>query len=64
MWLQAELDFEIKQIDIDDSSLVSNEIRERYTADVPVVLFQNDVIFYHFFDEIAVREALEKPLKN
>ena len=56
--LQEELKYEIKQIDIDDESLVSAEVRARYNADVPVVMYQDEVIFYHFFDEIAVREAL------
>ena len=56
--LQAELKFEIKQIDIDDASKVSAKEREKYNADVPVVMYQDEVIFYHFFDEIAVREAL------
>lgn len=55
--LQAELKYEIKQIDIDDKSKVSAEVRARYNADVPVVIYQDEVIFYHFFDEIAVREA-------
>lgn len=56
--LQAELEYDIKQIDIDDESQVSVEIRARYNADIPVVMYQDEVIFYHFFDEIAVREAL------
>ncbi len=56
--LQAELKYEIKQVDIDDKSQVCSEVRARYNADVPVVMYQDEVIFYHFFDEIAVREAL------
>ena len=56
--LQAELNFEIKQIDIDDVSKVTAEVRARYNADVPVVMYEDEVIFYHFFDEVAVREAL------
>lgn len=56
--LQEELEYDIKQLDIDDESQVSDELRERYTADVPVVTFNDEVIFYHFFDEIAIREAL------
>ena len=56
--LQAELEYEIIQIDIDDESQVSAEVQARYNADVPVVTYQDEVIFYHFFDEIAVREAL------
>lgn len=58
--LQEELRFDIKQIDIDDNVLVSDETRKKFTADVPVVLFRDDVVFYHFFDEIAIRDALGK----
>ena len=55
--LQAELKYEIKQLDIDDESQVSAEVRARYNADVPVVMYGDEVIFYHFFDETAVREV-------
>lgn len=58
--LQEELKFEIKLLDIDDTSKVSNDLRSRYDVDVPVVTYKDDVIFYHFFDEIAVREAFAK----
>ncbi|MEH6455754.1 MAG: glutaredoxin family protein [Cocleimonas sp.] len=60
--LQTELEFEIKQLDIDDQSQVSVEIRARYNSDVPVVIYGEEVVFYHFFDEIAVREALADSL--
>ena len=56
--LQQELGFEIKQIDID--SQVSEITLKQYNADIPVVTYQNEVVFYHFFDEIAVRQALAK----
>jgi len=55
---QNEIGFEINNIDIDDTSQHSEETRLRYTADIPVVMYQDEVIFYHFFDEIALREAL------
>ena len=55
--LQAELKYEIIQLDIDNESQVSAEIRARYNADVPVVMYGDAVVFYHFFDEIAVRET-------
>ena len=55
--LQAELKYEIIQLDIDNESQVSAEIRARYNADVPVVMYGDEVVFYHFFDEIAVRET-------
>ena len=58
--LQKELKYEIKQIDIDCDSRVSAEKRAQYNADIPVVTYRDEVIFYHFFDEIAVRQALTK----
>jgi len=58
--LQQELGFEIKQVDIDFDPLVNEKTRKQYNADIPVVTYQNEVIFYHFFDEIAVRLALAK----
>lgn len=58
--LQQELGFEIKQVDIDFDPQVNERIRKQYNADIPVVTYQNEVIFYHFFDEIAVRQALAK----
>ena len=53
--LQEELGYKIKQIDIDDDS----ELREKYNVDVPVVSYCDEVIFYHFFDEVALRNALQ-----
>ena len=58
--LQQELGYEIKQVDIDNDPQVTVETLKRYHADIPVVTFQDEVIFYHFFDEIAVRQALAK----
>lgn len=52
--LQEELKYEIKQIDIDTAT----ELRDRYHVDVPVVTYQGEVIFYHFFDETELRKAL------
>lgn len=57
--LQPDLGYAIKSLDIDDEQQVSKHERERYTADVPVVMYQGEVIFYHFFDEIALRDALQ-----
>jgi len=51
--LQEELKYEIKQIDIDDDPV----LREKYNVDVPVVTFNGEVIFYHFFDETELRKA-------
>ena len=58
--LQQELEYGIKQIDIDNDPEVSELTRKQYNADIPVVTYQDEVIFYHFFDEIAVRQALAK----
>ncbi len=52
--LQAELGYEIKQIDIDADPV----LREKYNVDVPVVTYKGDVIFYHFFDEVELRKSL------
>ena len=52
---QEELGYEIEQIDIDTDPV----LRERYDVDVPVVSYQGEVIFYHFFDETALFEALK-----
>lgn len=53
--LQEELGYEIKQIDVDDDP----ELYKKYNVDVPVVSYQDEVIFYHFFDETALREAVQ-----
>ena len=52
--LQKELGYEIKQIDIDNDSI----LRDKYNVDVPVVTFNDEVIFYHFFDETELRKAI------
>ena len=52
--LQEELGYEIKQIDIDTDPI----LRDKYNVDVPVVMYQDTVIFYHFFDETELRKAL------
>ncbi len=52
--LQEELRYEIKQIDIDNDPV----LREKYDVDVPVVTINNEVIFYHFFDETELRKAI------
>ncbi len=52
--LQAELGYEIEQIDIDADPV----LREKYNVDVPVVTYQGEVVFYHFFDEVELRKSL------
>lgn len=52
--LQQELNFSVEQIDIDRDAVLKN----RYNVDVPVVTYHDEVIFYHFFDEVSLRDAL------
>ena len=52
--LQKELGYEIKQIDIDNDPV----LRDKYNVDVPVVTFNDEVIFYHFFDETELRKSI------
>jgi len=54
--LQKELKYEIEQIDIDNDP----KLREKYNVDVPVVTYQGEVVFYHFFDETALKQALQE----
>lgn len=52
--LQQELGYEIKRIDIDKDP----ELVKKYDVDVPVVMYRDEVIFYHFFDETSLRQSL------
>lgn len=52
--LKSELGYEIRQVNIDDDEY----FYKKYQADIPVVTYQDEVVFYHFFDEIALRNAL------
>ncbi len=52
--LKSELGYEIRQVNIDDDEY----FHKKYQADIPVVTYQDEVVFYHFFDEIALRNAL------
>ena len=49
--LQKELGYKIKRVDIDEDAT----LRDKYNADIPVVIVNDEVIFYHFFDEKALR---------
>lgn len=53
-WLQDELNLTIESIDIDDNPL----LREKYNDDVPVVSFNNEILFCHFIDEKRLRSAI------
>ncbi|HIO92372.1 MAG TPA: glutaredoxin family protein [Leucothrix mucor] len=59
MYMQQNKDqqvkFNIKLVDIDDDP----ELCEKYNVDVPVVMYQEEVVFYHFFDD----EEFERILK-
>ena len=48
---QAEFNYKLEWIDIDKDP----ELKKRYNVDIPVVRFQGEVIFYHFFDEEQLR---------
>jgi thiol-disulfide isomerase/thioredoxin len=52
--LQQELPFQIEMIDIDQDE----QLRKRYNVDIPVVAYRDEVICYHFFDEISLRQAI------
>ena len=54
--LQSELNFDIKLSDIDQAE---HSIRQRYHVDFPVVEYEGEVLCYHFFDEQALRLALQ-----
>jgi thiol-disulfide isomerase/thioredoxin len=54
--LQEELRYEIEQIDIDTDPV----LHDKYNVDVPVVTYHGEVIFYHFFDETALKQALKE----
>jgi hypothetical protein len=56
---RARMTFDIDIIDIDDDP----ELVKKYSVDVPVVLYQNKVIFYHFFDAQAFEDILTKMKK-
>lgn len=53
--MQQEYAFQIASVDIDEDGV----LREKYNADVPVAIYQNTLLFRHFFNEEAFRLALE-----
>ncbi len=48
---QAEFNYQLEWVDIDKDP----ELKQRYNVDIPVVRYQGEVIFYHFFDEEQLR---------
>ncbi len=53
---QSKIKFNIEIIDIDDDP----KLLQQYDVDVPVVMYQDKVIFYHFFDMEAFEQTLKK----
>ncbi|MGB1310308.1 MAG: glutaredoxin family protein [Leucothrix sp.] len=48
---QPEFNYQLEWVDIDKDP----ELKQRYNVDIPVVRYQGEVIFYHFFDEEQLR---------
>lgn len=48
---QSEFNYQLEWVDIDKDP----QLRKRYNVDIPVVRYQGEVIFYHFFDEEQLR---------
>ncbi len=48
---QTEFAYQLEWVDIDKDP----ELKKRYNVDIPVVRYQGEVIFYHFFDEEQLR---------
>jgi hypothetical protein len=53
---QNDVQFAIEIIDIDEDP----ELVQKYNIDVPVVMYQDEVIFYHFFDAQEFKNTLQK----
>ncbi len=52
---QDELEFDFSLVDIDAEPL----LKERFNADVPVVAWEERILFRHFLDEAILRQALQ-----
>jgi thiol-disulfide isomerase/thioredoxin len=52
---QDELDFGFVLVDIDTDAA----LQVRFNADVPVVAWGEQILFWHFFDEAILRQALQ-----
>lgn len=52
---QDELEFDLRLVDIDADPL----LKEKFNADVPVVAWEERILFRHFFDEAILRQALQ-----
>jgi len=51
--MRGEFDFTLNRIDIDQN----DDLKQKYNADVPVAMYQNKLLFRHFFDEQLFRDA-------
>lgn len=56
---QQRVIFDIEIVDIDDDPV----LMKKYNVDVPVVMYQKEVIFYHFFDAEVFEQTLNKMRK-
>jgi hypothetical protein len=52
--LQDEVNDHVQRNDND----VDAQLKQRYNVDIPVVVCRDEVICYHFFDEISLRQAI------
>lgn len=52
---QDELGFSFVLVDIDADA----ELKARFNADVPVVAWGKQILFWHFLDEAILRQALQ-----
>jgi len=52
---QDELVFNFVLVDIDADA----DLKMRFNADVPVVVYEERILFRHFFDEAILRQALQ-----
>lgn len=56
--MRASFNFSLERVDIDQN----DTLKQKYNADVPVAMYQNKLLFRHFFDEQLFREALKEAL--
>lgn len=54
--LAHEFGLEIDIIDIDDDEVLG----QRFNEQVPVLSYNNEILCFHFLDEVSVRDALNR----
>lgn len=52
--MRKTFNFSLDWVDIDQNEA----LKKKYNADVPVAMYQNKLLFRHFFDEQLFRDAL------